>query len=631
MMVGSGLLVFLACCSLLASLQGLSARQYSPIFRLRTQLVKKRIRQDMGFTVTNIKITDSFEANLKCPPWAECNSNECICRKELQKYSNTIKCNNVTLQLSVGICNCVTYDDSTGEVVMGRCLENCFKPRYNKMYLSLPSNASELNQFMCEERWNRTGRLCGKCLPGHSPLAYSYDMRCVKCPEGNRNVWKYILVAFGPLTIFYFLFLLLKINATSSHLHGYLLFAQIVSSPVFLRSVITSLNNVPYTTKLGFEIVGALYGIWNLDFFRGLYPDICLDVSTLTILALDYAVAIYPLLLTVVSYFLIELHARNVRVVVILWKPFGYFFELFRKNWDSKTTIIDAFTTFFVLSFSKIVWTSFDLLSPVTIYSLSSNTTSRAFFFNATVSYFSKNHLPYAVLALVFCLIFIIIPLILLLCYQVKLIQRMLSCLNVKSHLLQAVMDSIQGHYKDGTEEGTRDRRWFAAVPLIGRFAIFLCHIMMQDTQTFVIPGIAILVSMAVLTALVQPYKNRFARYSKIDIFFWGLLAVQFCSLQVYFCGQKLQAHVSSIFTFVLMVFAIVYMICVTAYWILSRMRKVKALISQVKAWWRGYVNLETDFEAILPDRVINPDKYCDKNVQDPMEDNQTDGDKDTY
>ena len=104
------------------------------------------------------------------------------------------------------------------------------------------------------------------------------------------------------------------------------------------------------------QAIVAMYSIWNLDFFRGLYPDICLDVSTLTVLALDYAVAIYPLLLTVISYFLIQLHARNVRIVVILWKPFRYIFTLLRRNWDSKTTVIDAYATFYILSFTKILY-----------------------------------------------------------------------------------------------------------------------------------------------------------------------------------------------------------------------------------------------------------------------------------
>ena len=151
-----------------------------------------------------------------CPPWGECSNNRCVCRETLNNIHN-VQCNNETLQLSVSKCHCVTYDNKSEEVFEGSCIENCVNAYGD--YMPLPRKTFELNKFMCEERWNRTGRLCGKCLPGHSPLAYSYSMRCVECPEGNKNIWKYILVAFGPLTVFYFVVLALKINATSSHLH----------------------------------------------------------------------------------------------------------------------------------------------------------------------------------------------------------------------------------------------------------------------------------------------------------------------------------------------------------------------------------------------------------------------------
>ena len=263
-----------------------------------------------------------------CPPWGECRNNRCVCREELHNYYN-VQCNNDTLKLSVYKCHCVTFDNETKELFEGNCIENC--ENKHKHYLPLPIDTSKLNQFMCEEKWNRTGRLCGKCLPGHSPLAYSYSMRCVECPEGSKNIWKYILVAFGPLTIFYFVVIFLKINATASHLHGYLIFSQIISAPIFFRNIVEYVQ-----IHQQYKPINVMYSLWNLDFFRGLYPDICLDVSTLTVLALDYAVAIYPLLLTVVSYFLIQLHARNFRTVVFLWKPFRHVLTLLRRNWDSE-------------------------------------------------------------------------------------------------------------------------------------------------------------------------------------------------------------------------------------------------------------------------------------------------------
>ena len=576
---------------------------------------KKKLKE-IQYGVTHLT---ECSASTDCPPWGECNNSRCVCRDELQNYYS-MKCEPETLQLSVVRCHCVTFDNDTGELSHGKCIENCDNGDEKSEYLPLPLDTTELNQFMCEERWNRTGRLCGKCLPGHSPLAYSYDMRCVKCPEGNRNVWKYILLAFGPLTVFYVLVFLLKINATSSHLHGYLIPAQILAAPSFSRDMVSFIQNNP-DMGIFVQIIGVLYAIWNLDFFRIVEEvKICLDVSTLTILALDYAVAIYPILLTVVSYFLIELHARNCGIVVILWKPFRYFLGHFRRNWDSRTTVIDAYATFFLLSYTKFLTVSADLLTPVRLYSLKNDSVTWVLYYDATVIYFDQEHLPYAILAIVMCSAFTIIPTLLLLVYPFRGFHKILNSLKFHSQMLTTLMDSFQGCYKDGTEPGTRDCRWFVAVPLIGRFALLLAYSLTLDsTLTALAACIAMII--IILTVTVQPYKTTFAHYSKIDVFFWGCMVIFYSLAQsVDFDSLKSATEIKClrILAMLVAIIPLLYMICVTAYWLLKRRAESVKLISRIKAWRRGYVNIETDSEAVLPDRMVNPDNYQEITLQDP-------------
>ena len=57
----------------------------------------------------------------------------------------------------------------------------------------------------------------------------------------------------------------------------------------------------------------------------------------------------------------IKLHDNNFRPVVWLWKPFHRYFVHFRRRWDSTASIINAFTTFLLLSFSKILFVSLSL------------------------------------------------------------------------------------------------------------------------------------------------------------------------------------------------------------------------------------------------------------------------------
>ena len=43
--------------------------------------------------------------------------------------------------------------------------------------------------------------------------------------------WKFVVISFVPLTVFYFIFFF-NINVTSSHLHGVVFFNQLASMPV---------------------------------------------------------------------------------------------------------------------------------------------------------------------------------------------------------------------------------------------------------------------------------------------------------------------------------------------------------------------------------------------------------------
>ena len=558
----------------------------------------------------------------ECVPWALCNISSCTCRGSLED-EHILKCDKNTLELSVIKGYCVTYDNSTGLTSVGMCIENC-ETNYTDRYIPLPLSPSGINQFMCVGKWNRTGRLCGKCRRGFSPLVYSYDMRCVECPEGNKNVWKFLLAAFAPLTLFYFFVLFFKINVTSSHLHGCIIFSQGISMPAFVRHLVIYWNSYP-DSKIVLQILVSLYSIWNLDILRGVYPhDICLDVSMLTVLALDYTLAIYPLLLNLISYLLIELHARNCRIIVFIWKPFRSVFILFCRNWDTRTTVIDAYATFFLLSFFKVLSVSFDFLIPTRVYDLQSGNITWALYYDGTVDYFGTEHLPYAILAIIFCLFFAVLPTLLLVLYPFRWFQRALVFFKMQRESLKILMLSFQGCYKDGTD-GTRDCRWFAAVPLIGRFVRLIMYAYTIDSNYFPL-GAGIIIAIMILTTVVQPYKTMFAHYTKIDVAFWGLLAFFYCMVESgnYSSSKtKFQILMGNIFRFSAPIIPLIYMTCLTIYWIVFRMKKIKEFIRRVRAWRRGYRQLEDVLQQPeLPHRIDHPEHYQRENPREPVRDN---------
>ena len=101
-----------------------------------------------------------------------------------------------------------------------------------------------------------------------------------------------------------------------------------------------------------------------------LIPPICLPLTAMQVIALDYLVAAYPLLLLVCFYVLVTAHDRGCRLVVRLWRPFLWCSARMRQQWNIRHSIIDAFATFVLLSYIKFVSVSGELLLSTPVFNI---------------------------------------------------------------------------------------------------------------------------------------------------------------------------------------------------------------------------------------------------------------------
>ena len=149
------------------------------------------------------------------------------------------------------------------------------------------------------------------------------------------------------------------------------------------------------------QTIVTMYGIWNLDFFRTIVPPVCLPLNTIQIIALDYLVAAYPLLMLACFYVLVTAHDRGCKLVVILWRPFLQCTARLRQQWNIRHSTINAFATFLFLSQIKFINTSVDLLVHTHVYN-ESGTRIGSFLYNgATVEFMGPQHRLYAIIAIV--------------------------------------------------------------------------------------------------------------------------------------------------------------------------------------------------------------------------------------
>jgi hypothetical protein len=386
----------------------------------------------------------------------------------------------------------------------------------------LPPNKSELRGFggFCGF-YHRRGQLCGACEENYTLPVYSYYLGCVKCEDYKYGWLKFIGVAFVPLTVFYVLVIVFRISVTLSSLNGFVLVSQIIATPPVIREIYSHNQVVPHRHVSRFDQLCvntgiAIFAIWNLDFFRSFYKPICVspDLKYQHVLLLDYAVAVYPLLLIFITFICVKLH-DNFPIVVWLWRPFHKCLVRFRRQWNIRSYLVNALATFIVLSYVKILNISFQFVISSSVFNMKGEVINQGYwYYDGRVRMTSREYLPYLMLALSMLLIFNIFPLVLLTIYPFKCFQKCLDCFPcLKCKLaLRLFMDTFHGCYKDGEH----DYRHFAALYLAVRFFNLLLFSVLRNRNAFT-SAVTFLYAVALaLVARFQPYKCK--RSNTVDV-----------------------------------------------------------------------------------------------------------------
>lgn len=457
---------------------------------------------------------------------------------------------------------CLTEDRNGSSVlVLGKCL-------YAINGTLLPRTAQELDEKVCRP-YHRTGTLCGRCVPGKGVAINSYQLECVDCHVGY--FFAYIAAEILPITIFLIIVAVFHISATSASMNAYVFFSQMITVAYFH-------NVFPWAFGFGYDPITPAtakhlkvaflipYSIWNLDFFASVGKPFCFTTSfqAIHVLLFSYIKAFYPLVIIVVCYICIELHDRNFKCIRAMWKPFRYLLYRFRRTWEPKTSIIDAFATFLLLAYTKLMYVSFSLLVPVDLVKMSDGnlTHKDRFYFDASMDYFGHLHVWYAIAALVVLVVFVAAPPIFLLLYPLKTMQKCLTKCHIRWRGLHTFADAFQGSFKDGTG-GTRDWRYFSSAYFFFRIVGFIIyasepHWMMQYLVQQVLVSLAIF-----MFAVIRPYKKDF--YNGVDAGLFTLLAVV-NSISFYNSHLGLVAHHISLPLFVinyaLLFVPLVYLVC---------------------------------------------------------------------
>ena len=431
------------------------------------QLIRKRvIAKDQGLRV-NMNTAELSIAVLsvitvvcaqnhgRCPTWFRPNDTArgCECGS---KVEGLIQCNQQTKSVTIPLGFSMTYDNSTEQTVFGWNNFAQYSNVTDGFFVSLPSNPLQLNKYTCTE-YNRKGLLCGKCVEGYGPAVHYFTFHCTDCSQlfTMSATALYLVLYLLPMTVLFVLVITFRLNLIGGPMLGYIVFC--VTHIVTLLSqqgLYYSIRNMlSPSLQVVFDISNTLSAFWVLQFFQFAVKPFCISekLEYIHVILFHYLSALYPLLLILMTYLCIHLHAQGFRPIVLLWKPFRKCFVKLRRNWSASDSIIHTFASFMFLSFAGVIFVSFSLALYTEVINVNGTSTKYVLTNAPYIEVLSLQHIPYLLTGLVFLFSLRVCPALLLCLYPTRPFKRLTLCCQYRYRIwINIYADSFQGCYRVG-------------------------------------------------------------------------------------------------------------------------------------------------------------------------------------
>ena len=378
-----------------------------------------------------------------------------------------------TAQITSGFC--ATSTEQEDLYYAGYCPFSHTENNTNRMYSELPSDPDRLNEVMCGP-YNRKGLLCGECIDGYGPAVFSPYKKCENCSKFSTGfaVSLYLLLELTPITLLFVCVVVFRLSITAGPLLWYVLFCQMYVFVLQTRNFYVYeyiLSHVSPPLQILFYSSLILSSSWILQLFTFVIPPFCISESltSVHIKLLSLVPAVYPLVLVIITCILMELHARNYRVIHMIWKPFGTFLSKLKIMAVTSDAVIQAFATFILLSASTLTYIVSAILMKSPVYRSTDGMVHETIIYaDPTIVWFSQKHVLYILTAAVPYISLVLIPSLLLCVYPTRIYRYLSRFLSARKRLaITAFAEALNTCFKDGLN-GTRDFRSLVGIVLLG-------------------------------------------------------------------------------------------------------------------------------------------------------------------
>ena len=280
-----------------------------------------------------------------------------------------------------------------------------------------------------------------------------------------------------------------------------------------------------------FKISLTLSQFWSLQYVIPAVPPFCISekLSDIHIQLLSLVPATYSILLLIVIFIFAYLHAKNCKVIQVIWKRFTIILDKMCIKPVTGDAVIHAFASFIFLSNVAVYATTGSLLDNIEIRREGSTLYRHSLYHDPTLEWLSYQHVQYLLIALVPFVFLTVIPSVFHIIYPTRIYGYLSRCISGRKRLaITAFAEALQVCFKDGLN-GTRDYRALAGlITLIPIVYIFTRVFIL--TQVGCSPAISDAINLIVtccIVSYIQPCKSAIANISlSFNSFLLGALHV---------------------------------------------------------------------------------------------------------
>ena len=538
-------------------------------------------------------VIDSWKKSSKCNCSATMGSD--------QWYNGVLGCNETDMSIFIlpdfwlGYTgNNENISDIENQLYTGQC-----PPGYCNMTLKLKgflngqfyqlkskANRDTLSSIMCNR--GREGKLCGKCRNGTSPYLHSDYFACqAESKQCDYGLLFYVLSELFPLSILFIVVVYYNISFTSGAAYSIVFFIQQLHiMEMSIHGILQFQNNI------FIQVANFFYSMLNFQFFDADIFSFCLwrgattmDILSMRLISIGYALCLLILL-------------------VLIANKCGRCSRYCKRN----NSMVHGLTAFLIMCYSEVTHVSFNLLNYETLKGKGGREYPyKIVFINGEMEYFSKDHLFYAIPAII-VVAFIIIPTPLcLLCDPIFL--KIEDHLKVFEHCkpwtrlrepFKPLMDSFQSCFKDKF-------RFYAGLFFLYRTAILANLFIFSDNMQYHFVNEMILMIIFGIQAVSQPFQE--TRHNVLaSVTLLALLSINALGMRINMvAGNK---HYTSEVT-ILQCFQLIlvyFPLLIGLLWI------IKLLYRKCQDWKKRSVNAVNDNNdvevSLIFDRDVSVEQY---------------------